>query len=77
MTGQGGGDCGYYFKLQTDYLIYADTQDYYLIDSNNNFNDNKLSSHQKKYFTTTDCDRTTNSIKTEELLLNAALKIKQ
>jgi hypothetical protein len=73
MTGQGNGDCGYYFKLQTEYLVYADKQEYFLIDSIDEAN-SRFTSHKAEYFTTDDCDRTTAEIKKEEKLLKAALK---
>jgi hypothetical protein len=73
MTGTGNGDCGYYFKLRNNYLVYADKQEYYIIDSLNN-ESSKFKSHRIKYYTTTVCDRTTDSIKTESKLLIKALR---
>lgn len=69
MTGQGGGDCGYYFKLNSDYLIYARSEEYYMLDFNA-----KPKITQKEFYSTTDCDRTTDLIKKESTLLEAALK---
>jgi hypothetical protein len=72
MTGLGNGDCGYYFKLQSEYLVYADKQEYLLIDSIDETN-SRFTSHKTAYFTTNSCDRTTHEIKKEERLLKAVL----
>ena len=72
MTGIGGGDCGYYFKLNSNYLIYADEQEYNLIDStrtNGDFLIKKI-----KYLRTSTCDRTTDSLDIERSRIKSFLK---
>ena len=73
ITGQGGGDCGYSFKLETEYLIYSHLEDYNLIDWINE-NGSRFKSHQKRMLTTSDCDRTTTAIKSEKEILKNFLK---
>ena len=72
ITGQGGGDCSYSFKLKTEYLIYSSLEDYYLIDSIDE-NARKFKSHPKRMLTTNDCDRTTSDIKREKDILKKFL----
>ena len=73
VTGTGDGDCGYYFHLNHSYLIYAAQEKYYIVDSVNSKN-LKFKSHQADYYTTTVCDRTTESIVAEEKQLLRELK---
>ena len=75
MTGSGMGDCGYDFRLKNDYLVYADKQQYQIIDSIIGTTW-KFKYHMKDYYTTNDCDRTTYNIKSEEKILKEALRKK-
>ncbi len=75
MTGSGMGDCGYDFRIKNDYLVYADKQQYQIIDSINETTW-KFKYHMKEYFSTNDCDRTTYNIKSEEKILKDALRKK-
>jgi hypothetical protein len=75
ITGQGGGDCGFDFKLNKDYIIYSKREDYYLVDSEDKMN-SKYKTHKQKYLTTNDCDRTTDNIRKEENLLKVKLNRK-
>ena len=73
ITGQGGGDCGYNFRPETEYLIYSHLEDYHLIDCINE-NGSKFTSHPKRMLTTSDCDRTTTDVKREKDILKSFLK---
>ena len=65
MTGNGGGDCGYYFIPKKTYLIYAYTRLYYLVTYIDKHNSLKYRSIERRFLTTTICDRTTDNINTE------------
>jgi hypothetical protein len=75
MTGQGGGDCGYNFEINKNYIIYAKKEDYYLVDSEDKVT-SKYITHKQTYLTTNDCDRTTENIRKEEKLLMVRLNRK-
>lgn len=72
MTGIGGGDCGYNFELNTSYLIYANEQEYNLIDSvkpNGQYVTKNL-----KILNTSTCDRTTDSVNVEKSKIQIFLR---
>jgi hypothetical protein len=73
MTGQGGGDCGYYFTLNKDYIIFAKKEPYIIIDSIDKVKFT-FKSHDEHFFQTSDCDRTTDKVKQEEKILTAIFK---
>lgn len=73
MTGIGGGDCGYYFQKGHDYMVYAEMQNYFIIDSVYSDDPNRFKSHPSEYFSTNDCFRTTHMVAQEQKLLMQAL----
>jgi hypothetical protein len=72
MTGEGGGDCGYDFRLDSSYIFYANVETYTLIDSTN-YKTRKYYTSNKTYLSTTVCSRTTLNIKSEDFLLKQFL----
>ena len=73
MTGNGFADCGYVFKVNTNYLIYATKKDYILIDSTD-YDRLQFVTTPRIILTTTNCDRTTPLIAKENKLLKKFLK---
>jgi hypothetical protein len=69
LTGLGGGDCGYYFSVNKEYLIYGREGLFNILDNSGL----KPVISQRKYYTTTICDRTTADINKELPLLKAAM----
>ncbi len=70
MTGQGGGDCGYYFTSNKEYIIFARKRPYIIIDSIDKIKFT-FTTHDEHFFETNDCSRTTDKVKQEEKILNA------
>lgn len=69
ITGIGGGDCGYNFKEDKSYIVYAQKQPYILIDSFNDENKTSFKSHDEILFETNVCTGTTDQVTKEEALL--------
>lgn len=73
MTGQGGGDCGYPFRVGKQYMVYTRKKSFIVIDTLYPDID-KFKSHDEDFFETTICDRTTYNVSSDEIILKKILR---
>ena len=69
ITGDGGGDCGYYFKVDSQYIVFAELGHFEMVDSI--FGEGRFLSHHEHIYTTNDCDKTTDDVKKMEAVLDS------